>query len=200
MNMFSLLRCAGISLLMWLPASAMAGWQLNSKQALVSFVSIKNNAIAELHRFDSLTGSISDDGKATVTISLGSVNTGIEIRDERMEEFLFSVADFPQAVVTTQLDPEWLSNLQQGQAYARDLEFTVDLHGKQQTVKALTGMIIDAKGSLHVETIQPVLLDANQFGLGGGIAKLQELAALQAIATAVPVTFALVFKPEVLSE
>lgn len=193
MKMFSLLRGTGFGLLLWLPVSAMAGWQLDSEHALVSFVSIKNNAVAELHRFDSLTGSIDDDGKATVVISLSSVNTGVEIRDERMQEFLFATGEFPQATVTTQLDAEWLSALKQGQAYARDLEFMIDLHGQQQTVTALTGMIIDAKGNLHVETIQPVLLDANQFGLGGGIAKLQELAALQAIATAVPVTFALVF-------
>lgn len=194
MSIDGLLRCMGLALMLWLPASAMAGWQLDSEHALVSFVSIKNNAIAELHRFDSLEGSIDDDGKAMVIISLCSVNTGIEIRDERMQEFLFETGDFPQATVTTQVDAEWLVGLKKGQAYARDLDFTVDLHGQQQTVTALTGMIIDAKGNLHVETIQPILLDANQFGLGGGIAKLQELAGLQAIATAVPVTFALVFR------
>ncbi len=186
---------AFLALSLLLPTLALAGWQLDSNNALVSFVSIKNNTIAELHRFDELQGGIDASGKATVNISLASVNTGIEIRDQRLQELLFDTASFPQATISTQLDQQWLSALLPGQPRALDLDFVVAVHGKQQTISALVSLIIDARGNLHVESMQPILLDAAQFGLIEGIGKLQELAALQAIATAVPVTFAMVFKP-----
>ncbi len=179
-----------------LPALATAGWQLDSNNALVSFVSIKNNAIAELHRFDELQGKIDDTGKAVVEISLASVNTGIEIRDQRMRDLLFEVASFPKAVISTQLDAAWLNALEPGQPRAIETVFELSVHGVQQNFTALVGLIIDNSGNLHVESMQPILLNAGQLGLTEGIAKLQELAALQAIATAVPVTFTMVFKPE----
>lgn len=178
-----------------LPGIALAHWQLDSEHALINFISIKNNQIAEVHQFDNLTGGIDADGKAVVTISLASVNTGIDIRNERMQEHLFATADFPQATISTQLDADWLKGLQQGKAYAKELDFMVDLHGQQQTIKAFVGLIIDTNGNMHVETIKPVIVNASQFGFVEGIVMLQELAGLQAIATAVPVTFAMVFKP-----
>ncbi len=187
---------AGLLLTGWLlSGGAAADWLLHEEYALVSVVSIKNNQIAELHRFESLDGTIDESGKAVINIALTSISTGIAIRDERMREYLFEVADFPRASITAQLDKEWLHGLEPGRADALDLELNVALHGQQQTITAMVGVIIDRKGNLHVETIQPVLLNASQFGLSEGIAKLQELAGLQAIATAVPVTFALVFKP-----
>lgn len=196
MNKFSIFSWMALLLALTLPVTALAHWQLDSQYALINFISIKNNQIAETHQFDNLQGNIDSDGKAVVTISLASVNTGIDIRNQRMQEYLFSVADFPQATISTQLDAEWLNGLQQGRAYASELDFTVDLHGQQQTVKALVGLIIDTNGNMHVETIKPTIIDATQFGLINGILKLQELAGLSSIATAVPVTFALVFKPE----
>ncbi len=195
MKKFDIFASMTLLLALTLPTAALAHWQLDSQHALINFISIKNNQIAEIHQFDSLQGHIDSDGKAVVVISLASVNTGIDIRNQRMQEHLFSTADFPQATISTQLDAEWLNGLQQGRAYASELDFTVDLHGQQQTVKAFVGLIIDSNGNMHVETIKPTVIDATQFGLINGIIKLQELAGLSSIATAVPVTFALVFKP-----
>jgi len=187
---------AFVLILLLSPIAASAKWVLDSQHALVNFVSIKNNQIAELHSFSGLNGCIEDSGQALITIPLRSVNTGIDIRNERLQEHLFVTVEYPKASITAQLDQQWLASLEQGQAYDLTLEFTLDLHGSKQVLNALVGVIIDANGNLHVETIQPILLSAGLFGLNDGIAKLGELAGLQAIATAVPVTFAMVFKQQ----
>jgi hypothetical protein len=50
-----------------------------------------------------------------------------------------------------------------------------------------------ADDSLRATTVTPVIINAAAFGYVDGIAKLQELAGLPSIATAVPVTFSIVF-------
>lgn len=194
MKLYPMIQRGLILLCLVLPGSAMADWTLNPELAQVNFISIKNNAIAELHGFGEYKGHIDANAKAEITIRLATVKTGIDIRDERLQAFLFDTDTYPKAIITAQLDKQWLDGLEQGQASAVTVDLKVDLHGQVQTIPASIGVIIDKNGCLHVESLQPILLNAGQFGLVEGIAKLQELAGLQAIATAVPVTFGLVFK------
>jgi len=49
------------------------------------------------------------------------------------------------------------------------------------------------KRQVRVSNVTPLLVNAADFTLGGGIAELQKIAGLSAIATAVPVTVDLVF-------
>ena len=51
-------------------------------------------------------------------------------------------------------------------------------------------------GSLTVATSEPIIVNAADFELGAGIAKLQELAGLDSISTAVPVSARLVFRQD----
>ena len=95
---------------------AHAEWQLDGAASSVHFVSIKNEAIAESHHFNKLDGSISDAGEATLNIDLASVETGIEIRDQRMREMLFEVAQFPRANISMQMDAALLEGADRGLA------------------------------------------------------------------------------------
>lgn len=173
---------------------AQADWQL--QQALLNFVSIKNNAVGENHRFDRITGSIDGHGKADIRIDLESVNTGIDIRDKRLREFLFATGDFPYARLSTSVDIAAIDQLKPGQAATQTVDLTIELHGQQQVLPVQAGMVKTLDGALHVESLSPVLLDATRFDLLAGIVKLQELAGLQAIATVIPITFAFVFAVE----
>ena len=69
--------------------SANAAWQLDGERSALSFVSTKAINIAEVHRFGELSGGVDADGMVNVSINLDSVDTAIELRDDRMKEMLF---------------------------------------------------------------------------------------------------------------
>ena len=60
-------------------SSVLADWTL-SPESTLRFISTKNTNISEVHHFRSMSGSVTDDGKANVLINLTSVETGIPIR------------------------------------------------------------------------------------------------------------------------
>ena len=175
--------------------SALAQWALNGDHSEVNFISIKNDSVAETHSFDSLVGYISKDGHAQLTIELFTVNTAIEIRDTRLQEMLFETAQFPSAAVSTKVDAALLNAIE-GAVVTTDLEMTLDLHGHQQTLKVPVTLIGDTAGQIRVLSQQPVLVNAADFSLTAGIDALREVAGLNAISYAVPVTFHLVFDKE----
>ncbi|MGB5200637.1 MAG: YceI family protein, partial [Sedimenticolaceae bacterium] len=82
-----------------------AEWQLVPDKSHLSFVSTKKQHIAESHTFKGLQGSVDNDSVGTVAVDLASVDTKIEIRDERMRETLFETKEYPTAVFTTHVDP-----------------------------------------------------------------------------------------------
>lgn len=167
--------------------------EMDADSSSVSLVSTKvladgTSSVAELFTFDSLAGSVSDDGLATVMIDLGTINTGIGIRDERMAEFLFETGSYPQATITAQIED---TTFTPGN-HTIDLDIVVDMHGKQMNYSV--PVLVSADDStVMVVTEEPLLVDAASFDLQGGLGKLGELAGLLHIPTMVPVTFSLSF-------
>ena len=99
-----------LSLLM-AAVSAQADWTLVNESSQLNFVSTKASHIAETHTFTELSGQITDDGAAKLVIDLTSVDTGIDIRDQRMQSMLFDVVSFPDARIETRLDLSALETL-----------------------------------------------------------------------------------------
>lgn len=166
-------------------AAVRADWQVQP-DSRVGYVSIKQNAVAENNRFTGVSGSIAADGSVEVVIDLSSVDTGVDIRNQRMQSMFFEVADFPEARVTAQLDPVDVAQLAAGAPMERDLMLRVDLHGMAVEVPARL-RALKVNEVLHVQTVEPILLSAGSFGLEAGVAGLQEVAGLAAISRAVPV-------------
>lgn len=172
---------------------AWAQWALDATKSSVSFISIKNDSVAEIHGFGTLAGSVGAAGDVQVTIDLGSVETLIDIRDERMREMLFETVKFPAATVSATVDPALLAAVAEGGTVIADLPVQLSLHGHVQALTVPTAVIGDGDGHMRVIALQPVIVRAEDFGLDAGVAALQKIAGLQAISTAVPVTFHLVF-------
>ncbi|MGF1777639.1 YceI family protein [Vibrio nomapromontoriensis] len=180
-----------LALMLACPVSA--SWMLDDKASSLKFVSTKKNAASEVHHFSAMSGSISDDGKATVILDLSSVETNIEIRNERMKSMLFDVASFKTATVTTVIDMSELDGADIGGIYTTTFDVTVDLHGKQKTYPANLTVMKLTDDKIVVVANDPIIVKAVDFGLEQGIEKLREIAALPSIATSVPVTFILVY-------
>ena len=170
-----------------------AGWTLNVDESDIHFVSIKKGSIAEVHTFDDISGSVSDQGEFQLVVNLSSVNTQIDIRNERMKEHLFEVQKFPLAKITGNVNAKRVNSLKVGQKMSEKVSFSLALHGQTITSSMLLSLTKMQDGIVRVRSIEPFIVNASQFDLSGGIEKLRELASLPSIATAIPVTFSLEF-------
>ncbi|GGP83940.1 YceI family protein [Shewanella ulleungensis] len=171
---------------------AMAGdWQVNQDHSRVSFISVKNNDIAEVHHFKHVAGSLTDAGAFALSIDLNSVDTGIQIRDERMQTILFEVAQFPQLKVDAVINPKLLMGMKVGDTLTTQINATVEMHGKTQkkSIDVLVAKLSDNK--MLVSSFAPMIIQADEFNFVTGVEKLREIAGLPSISLAVPVSFVL---------
>ncbi len=168
-------------------------WTVDSDASKLSYVTIKADEIAEVNSFKNVTGSLAADGAATITIDLASVSTGVDIRDERMRDIFFVVADNPAATVTAQIDPAAFEGLAVGDSVQTTFDGTLGIKGVEAPFQAeVTVTRAGADRVLAVSNV-PVIIYAEQFGLTEGLAELQELAGLPSITPVVPVSFTLTF-------
>ncbi len=175
-------------------AGAQGAYELDPQRSTVQFMSMKNGAVAELHHFRTLTGSVDGDGLASVVIDLDSVESLIPIRNERMRELLFDTRSFPSATVTAVV-PSTLLIQQAGATSTAQLTLQVDLHGEALPLDATVTVTALEGGDLQVVLREPIVVKAADFKLAAGIEALRNIAGLKAIATAVPVNATLVFSP-----
>jgi len=170
-----------------------ADWVLNSDASTLSFISTKAVNIAEIHSFAMLEGTVDDDGAVRISVDLASVNTGIEIRDDRMREMLFETGSFSRATLTATVDADMLGNLSVGESHSAAIEGQLALHG--ETVPLTFEVVVTRTGEsgLLVASRKPVVVNAPLFGLAEGVERLREVAGLPSISAAVPVSFVLAF-------
>lgn len=171
-----------------------SAWTLDPAASRLAYVSIKAGEVAENNRFDTLSGSVAADGTASLTIDLASVNTGVEIRDERMREVFFAVAENPAATVTAKLDPARFAGLAVGQSVFRPLKAEVTVKGATAEVETEVLVTRVAEDRITVVPTAPVIVSTDMFGLTDELGELRALAQLPSITPAVPVTFSLAFK------
>lgn len=176
-------------------AAAQAGWQLEQPSEL-TFMSFKNTHLAEIHRFNRMQGNIAEDGKATLSIDLTSVDTAIPIRDTRMQEMLFETSRFASATLTAKVNTKVLQQAAAGAIQTYDLTGKLNLHGLEADVSVPVLIVPAADGRLVVSSLKPVLVQADQFELTAGIQKLRDIAKLERISEVVPVSFTLIFSPK----
>ena len=176
-------------------AAAQADWSLDAEASSFLYVTSKASALSEVNNFTGLSGSISDAGEATLEIDLASVSTNIEIRDERMRDLVFQVADFPSATVQVNVDSARLDALKVGEQLDDSWDATISLHGMEQTLAAGLRVTKLADDAVQVHTLQPLLVAASSFGLSAGVEQLREVAGLPSINPNVVVNFTLVYRP-----
>ncbi len=177
------------------PSAARTGsWELIPAQSGISFVSIKNGDIAEAHSFTKISGIVGEDGKALVTIALDSVQTNIDIRDERMRKYLFETENYPVVKIGAVIGSDVLATLITGGRKNIMLALEVEMHGVLENYDADIWVTRLASNKILVQTRLPLLIHGDDFAFSAGLAKLQELANLSAISPSVPVSFSLVFE------
>ena len=179
-------QAATLLITLVMTGSAHAGWDVTASSR-VGFVSIKNNSIGENNVFEQVTGSISDAGHVAVSIDLTSVETGVDIRNERLKRMLFEVAKFPTARVQATLSASQLDALKTAGSVGETVKVTVSLHGMSVDKLAALSVGVSEDG-LRVTSTQPIVVTAQDFDLESGVAALQAIAGLNAISRSIPIT------------
>ncbi len=172
--------------------SAAAQWQLNQDSSALNIVASKNTHTSEVFMIKRLSGEISDSGALVVNLDLSSIDTGIGIRDERMQAHLFEVEKYPSATITTQLETSVIDQLKKGGLTQVSLSAKLDLHGLKKEI-AMDLNVMSVGDKLLVSARKPLLINSETFGLGGGLTKLAELAGGISISQTAVVNFSLVF-------
>ena len=111
-----------------------------------------------------------------------------------MKEHMFQTDQYPQAKATAKLNMTQFDVLAIGNSKTVSLDMTLDLHGvaDERELDVLVTRL--GANKVRVATKAPLLIDAEDFGMEAGVAKLQELAKLESITPVVSATVSLTFK------
>lgn len=69
-----------------------------------------------------------------VNIDLSSVETNVDIRNERMKAILFETSDFMEAKIRGSVNVDKLSELNVGDTYIESIKFNLSLHGVSREI------------------------------------------------------------------
>lgn len=169
------------------PQAAMAqsifapGWTMNTETASLRFQSVKKETVVESSTFGTYTGTIDENGLASIRILMDSVDTNVDLRNVRMRFLLFETFQYPEATVTMQLDPAQLEDLEDVRRKVMMVNYTIDLHGVTSEREAEIAVTLLDNDTVSVTSATPISLPVADFNLEGGIAKLEEAAKVDII-------------------
>jgi len=175
---------------------AASDYVLDSENSSLYFVSTKNTHNIENHFFTDLSGSISDNGEAELIINLGSIETGIELRNQRVRDNLFEVDAFSQATVSLPVSLDDLAAQTVGSSTTQNILASLNLHGVTAVVNTEVTVIKISNTKIMVKNASPIIIAAEDYNLTSGIETLRTLAGLVVIGYTVPVNFTLFFNAQ----
>lgn len=176
-----------------LPFAAQAqNWTLSGEGSHIAFGSVKKNTAGEIHGFTALSGSVDETGAVAIEIDLTSVETNIDIRNERMIEHVFG-KDNPKATLKAQLEPGSLADMKPGDTQEVDVEAVLSFVGKDVPVETTLFVARLGADRAMVTTDSMIMLSTEDLGVDGGIDTLMDLAKLPGITRISPVTVRLMF-------
>lgn len=169
-------------------------WNLLSDESKITYVSVKNNNLMENNTFEILKGVVTVNGNAEFLIDLSSVNTNNDIRDERLRKIFFKTETYPFAKVTALINLSEYETLPVGSSLSKDVNFNLFFHGLNIDYESKLEIFRLGKNKVLVKSIEPIIIDGEDYGLYSEFKKLQQLAGLDSIVPVVPVVISLVFQ------
>ncbi|WP_240336716.1 YceI family protein [Tropicibacter sp. Alg240-R139] len=174
-------------------AGGHANWTAVPDQSSLAFGSIKKDTVGEVHHFEDVTGTVSEAGALAISINLGSVETYIDVRNERMIEHVFKAAD-ARATLAGDVDMEALNALEVGETTLTDFEGVLSLGGREAEVEAEILVARLTEDRVLVTTASMIMLSTADLGMDQGIDTLMKLAKLPGITRVTPITVRMVFE------
>lgn len=174
--------------------TALADWVLDSNNSNLSYGSIKNGFIGESNTFKKISGNIDDNGHINIDIDLASVDTKLELRDQRMRDIVFKVAENATAKLTGDMNLEAHHDQAIGTSKVIEATIGIELVGQKIDYDVMLTVTRLAENKVMITPHGVIFLDVEDFELADAIEKLRELAGLDTIATVAPMSFYLTFE------
>lgn len=173
-----------------------AVWSAANSQIrfLSSKVNQEKGSITEQSEFTTSAARLEKDGRFNMTVDLSSVKTNIDIRDQRLKDWVFEVVQFPEAKISGQLDAQAVNKLALGESLKLKQPLALEIHGQKLDIEADLLVQRNAADSISVATLSPVLLDVKQMDMVKGVGQLVEVMGLSSIVEQIPVSFSGEFK------
>lgn len=191
--MLKTLASAALALAVLSGPALAESWSLSPEESKVSFGSIKKGKVGEVHHFGSVSGQVSKSGAVKIEVDVASVETWIDIRNERMLKWVFDSVNFPKAVISAQIDMAELEALKPGETTSLDVTANLSLAGQSGDVEATLFVARLSDGKVLVSSDEMIMLSTEDFGLTAGVEELRKIAKLDSIAQVAPVSLRLVF-------
>ena len=152
------------------------GWTLDAEASDLRFMSVKKGNLAETSRFATMSGLITEDGKAQIRVLMDSVDTKIDLRNVRMRFLFFETFNHPEATINVQLDPAVLRDLHVTRRKMVNLTYELNLRGVTVEQEAEVAVTLMSNDRVNVSSTTPIALKLADFNLEEGREKLQEAA------------------------
>jgi len=173
-------------------AGGHANWTAVPEQSSVAFGSIKSNNNGEVHHFERVSGKVSETGELTIDIDVTSVQTNIDIRNERMGKLIFA-DNTAKATVTAEIDMEDLKAMAPGDTKLVEVQATLKLGAIENDVDANLLVARLSEDKVLVSTADFIMLSTEDLGINDGIDGLMNFAKLPGITRVTPVAIRMVF-------
>lgn len=171
-------------------SGAVLAEQWQAEDVDVSFLTTKvtagNATVTELNTFDDARATVNFNGKLDAVVDLSSVNSGIEVRDQRLVDNVFNSAKGLALLISGKVDLSEIDQLKVGQSLVLQQPLHLTFGGQEIDVTAELLVVRLADNRLSVTSLKPIILDLTLFGVHQGVNKLTELAKLNTIALQVP--------------
>ncbi len=167
---------------------------LQVAESRISFVGIKNNAIAVPGSFVGLRGGLDVEARrAWVEVPIDLLSTGNEERDQNIRVHYFNVRDF----TLVRFSVEGVTGAEELPPVGRSVEViakgVLEIHGGRVPLELPVRVTREGPQRLRVQNSQPFVLTAEQLGLAQQHTILKAVCGHQALSAAVPVDLDLVF-------
>lgn len=168
-------------------------WNAVEDESRVAFGSIKKDTVGEVHHFNTISGMVKEDGTMELAVDLGSIETNIDIRNERMAEHVFK-GGMATATISGEIDMEELNALKAGETTLFDFEGVLAFAGANVDIEAEMHVARLTDDRVLVSTADFLLLSTEDLGINAGIDELMKLAKLPGITRVTPVAVRVVFQ------
>ena len=167
-------------------------WTADPEQSRIAFGSIKSDTNGEVHHFNKISGVVKEKGEMALTVDLASVQTNIDIRNERMTKHVFQDGK-ATAVITGQIDMDEVNALKPGETKVMEVTVELAFAGVKNEIDAemLVARLSDNK--VLVTTADFVMVSTDDLGIDKGIDELMKLAKLPGITRVTPVAIRAIF-------
>ena len=161
----------------------------------IEVIAVKNGDAEVKGVFKEVSGKLGFGGtkdaptlSGTVEVTLGSYDSGLELRDERVHDLFFEVAQYAKAVLKLKNSgPVPSPRLPMGELTEVPMTGTLSMHGAEVPIETTLVLRRTSPVDLEVKTKEALTLSIAEFGMNGPLQALIKACAHQSVSDKVVV-------------